>query len=281
MEHSRTSRVTKDHKRQRLAAPLVASGLIVLGTAGGMATTALSQAPKTSQRQQPREVDYRRPSRQYEKVKLEGASADDVSVWVEKQLKADAPAIAERALARLKATRDRALAVVPNRERERLAKIPFFLLYGPKARNGGRDNGLEYFQKQAPDHHAKLDATWRHAIVIYCAQNYVDITDLWALKSLFHEFAHAYQLANWPENQPDIMQAWEHARDNNLYRNVQDVQTKRTLASAYALTNQLEYFAELSCMYFVKCNYEPSDRKKLKEYDPVGFAMIRKMWDPE
>ena len=84
-------------------------------------------------------------------------------------------------------------------------------------------------------------------------------------------------MQQWPEKQPDIVRAWQHARDNNLYRNVLDRYTKQTVASAYALTNQLEYFAELSCMYFVRCNYEPSDRKELEEYDPVGYEMIRKI----
>jgi hypothetical protein len=59
---------------------------------------------------------------------------------------------------------------------------------------------------------------------------------------------------------------------------VRDVETGKTLESAYALVNQLEYFAELSCMYFAKCNYEPSTRRELKDYDPVGYAMIRKLW---
>jgi len=281
MTHSPTPRIKKHHTAQGYAAPLIASSLIVLGATGALASSALSQGPRTSKRQQPREVNYRKPPRTYEKVALEDGKPGDVTVWVEKQLKADAPAIADRALARLKATRAKALAVVPKRERARLAKIPFFLLYGPKAQNGGRDNGLEYFQKQAPDHHQNLDPRWRDAIVVYCARNYVEISDLWALKSLFHELAHAYQLAHWPENQPDIVNAWEHARDNNLYRNVRDVETRRSLASAYALTNQLEYFAELSCMYFVRCNYEPSDRNQLKEYDPLGYDMIRKMWKLE
>lgn len=40
----------------------------------------------------------------------------------------------------------------------------------------------------------------------------------------------------------------------------------------------LEYFAELSCMYFVGCNYQPFNRKQLKDYDPVGYAMIQQMW---
>ena len=33
------------------------------------------------------------------------------------------------------------------------------------------------------------------------------------------------------------------------------------MRKAYAATNHLEYFAELSCMYFVGCNYEPFDRE--------------------
>ena len=144
-----------------------------------------------------------------------------------------------------------------------------------------RTTGSSISRKIAPDFHTELDPHWKDVIVIYCAQNYLDISDLWALKALFHEFAHAYQLQQWPEKQPDIMKAWEHARKQHLYQNVLDRETRKTLPSAYALTNQLEFFAELSCMYFVKCNYEPANREQLKEYDSVGYAMIRKMWKVE
>ena len=64
---------------------------------------------------------------------------------------------------------------------------------------------------------------------------------------------------------------------SGLYRNVTNNEGK-TIAKAYASVNQLEYFAELSCMYFFKCNYQPFDRKELKADDPQGYAMIRKMW---
>ena len=112
--------------------------------------------------------------------------------------------------------------------------------------------GLDYIQKDAPRYHPELDRRWGDAIVVYCAKNYIDISDLWARKALLHEFAHAYQLEQWPEHQPDIQSAWEHARDSGLYRNVRDIETGKTLDSAYALVNQLEYFAELSAMYFAK-----------------------------
>lgn len=191
------------------------------------------------------------------------------------------PQIAAKALERLKSERTRALAALPAKASKQLGGIPFFLMYGPKAKNGGRNNGLEYFQKNAPRQHPELDRRWGDAIVIYCAQNYVEISDLWAQKALLHEFAHAYQLEQWPEHQPDIQSAWEHARDSGLYRNVRDVETGKTVDSAYALVNQLEYFAELSCMYFAKCNYQPTNREELKAHDPVGHAMIRKLWRPE
>jgi hypothetical protein len=259
----------------RTALLLGGACVIVLGAGIGSVAAELGQVPK---RRQPRAVDFRRPARQYESLTIADSKFGDLTVLVEKQLKADTPAVAKAAIARLKAKRAEALSVLPKPAREKLAKVRFFLLYGSKARNGGRDNGLEYFQKNAPEHHPQLDPRWGDAIVIYCAKNYVEISDLWALKALFHELAHAYQLEQWPENEPEIVHAWEHAKNEKLYLNVVDVETKQSIDSAYAISNQLEFFAELSCMYFVKCNYEPSDRNQLKAYDPVGYAMIRKMW---
>ncbi len=169
------------------------------------------------------------------------------------------------------------LALLPEPSRARLRKVPIYLLYGPKAKGGGRDNGLEYFQKDAPKHHRLLDPRWSDCVVIYCAENYLRISEFWALKALVHEFAHAYHLEQWSEDQPDILRAWDNAMKNGLYRNVKDEEGK-SIEKAYALVNQLEYFAELSCMYFSGCNYQPFDRKELKTYDPRGYAMILKMW---
>ena len=87
----------------------------------------------------------------------------------------------------------------------------------------------------------------------------------------------AQQLEQWPEDQPDIYQAWKNAMKLGLYRKVKNDRGK-TVKKAYAAVNQLEYFAELSCMYFVGCDYQPFDRKELQRYDPVGYAMIEKMW---
>lgn len=50
------------------------------------------------------------------------------------------------------------------------------------------------------------------------------------------------------------------------------------LPRACALTNQIEYFAELSTMYFACCKCTPAGRDVLRQYDPTGYAMIGKMW---
>ncbi|MFT3883249.1 MAG: hypothetical protein QM703_26800 [Gemmatales bacterium] len=105
----------------------------------------------------------------------------------------------------------------------------------------------------------------------------MQISDFWAIKALVHELAHAHHLEQWPEDQPDILQAWNKAMKAGLYHGVKDDEGKK-VAKAYAAVNQLEYFAELSSMYFVGCNYQPFSRKELAVYDPVGYAMIEKMW---
>lgn len=219
-----------------------------------------------------KKVDYRQPKRDYKKVPL-----GKWTVFAEKQLLSESPLVARKALSRLKVMLPKALAALPKPSRDLLKKLPIYLMYGPKAKGGGRDNGLEYFQKDAPKYHKQLDERWHSCLVVYCAENYVRISDFWALKALVHEFSHAYHLEQWPQDQKDIYQARDHAVKQGLYHNVRDNSGKR-IDKAYASVNHLEYFAELSCMYFVGCNYQPFNRKELKAYDPQGYALIQKMW---
>ncbi len=47
---------------------------------------------------------------------------------------------------------------------------------------------------------------------------------------------------------------------------------------AYALTNELEYFAELSEAYLGKNDFYPYNRKQLEQYDPDGYAIMKNIW---
>jgi hypothetical protein len=218
-------------------------------------------------------VNYREPERSFQTVQ-----PGQWTVLIEEQLPANEPHLAKRALARLENKLGATLMALPDSAHALFRKLPIFLMYGSKAEGGGRDSGAEYFQRNAPAYHKELDPRWKSCVVIYSARNYVQLSEFWSVKVLVHELAHAFQLERWPEKQPDIYQAWQNAVKRGLYRKVKD-DKGAILETAYAAKNQLEYFAELSCMYFVGCNYQPFNREELKSYDPVGYEMIEKMWD--
>lgn len=228
--------------------------------------------PKGSPPPAKSEVNFRNPPREYEFTR-----AGDWSVMVEKQLRTDAPEVYEKAIARLKEKLGAAMAVLPKSSHRTLEKVQLILMYGPKANGGGRDGGLGYVRKNPPEID-EFDPRWKSGIIVYCAEYYTQVSDFSALNLLVHELSHAYHLEQWADDQEDILRAWKNAMKHGLYRGVKDEKGK-TVAKAWAAINQLEYFAELSCMYFVGCNYHPFDRKGLKAYDPVGYAMIEKVWD--
>jgi len=228
-------------------------------------TTSRSFAP-------PPAVNFREPERRYVERQARGRI-----FYLESALAERKPLIAQQAADRLSAKIEVALALFPAHTRERLNGLSFFVLLGPDAAGGGRDNGTEYFRRTAPDFHPLLDPRWRSAVVVYCAENYLIQNEHWAVLALVHEFAHAWQLENWPEKQPEILAAWKEARAAGLYRGVK-TQNGKALDAAYAVHNQLEYFAELSGAYFWRGEYEPFDQDALRRYDPGGFAMIEKMW---
>ena len=64
---------------------------------------------------------------------------------------------------------------------------------------------------------------------------------------------------------------------SGLYTDVID-HKNRVIASAYALKNPLEYFAELSAARFVGINYHPFDKDGLAQYDPMGYRMVETLW---
>lgn len=221
---------------------------------------------------QQKPVNFREPPRAYQAVSTNGWA-----LQVESQLVDENPALAGKAAARLTRKLNEALALLPEASHACLKTVKVFLMYGPKAKADGRDNGAEYHQVTAPACYETLDPRWGHGLVVYCAENYVWLSEFWALKVTVHELAHVYQLAQGPEDQPDIVRAYDHAMRGNLYRQVRNDRGE-VLDKAYAIQNPLEYFAELSCMYFTGCDYPPRTRAELKAYDPVGYAMIQKMW---
>jgi hypothetical protein len=93
----------------------------------------------------PDTIDYRNPPRAYVPQRV-----DDLEISIERQLYDANPALARRAAARLAASREEALQLLPPAFRAELSAIPIFLMYGSQARGGGRDNGMFYAPSDAP-----------------------------------------------------------------------------------------------------------------------------------
>ena len=71
-------------------------------------------------------------------------------VWVDRELADEHGALAKEALADLDRTLGEILDALPEKSRALLRRLPVFLMLGEKSRHGGRNNGLEYFSRNAP-----------------------------------------------------------------------------------------------------------------------------------
>jgi hypothetical protein len=216
-------------------------------------------------------VDFRYPKRDY--IRATGPWR----IYVEQSLVDRKPEFAKRVQAKLEDTLSYVFGKLPEGSKRVMTDVDVYLLWGTESPHGGRASGMSYIRRGEPRNYPRLDPRWEHAVVIYSADNFMYLDKLWASKALMHELAHCWHIGHWPEKHPAIYEPWLRARDKNLYRDVKDYKGK-TLAKAYASKNQLEYFAELSAIYFVGGNYQPFDRPGLKAYDPIGYAMVESLW---
>lgn len=96
------------------------------------------------------------------------------------------------------------------------------------------------------------------------------------LRIVLHELAHAYQNRKLGTDYPSIDSAYRQAVKNKLYKSVKH--SSGYVGEAYALRNQLEYFAELTVAYFGRGEYYPFTRSDLAKYDPVGYRLMQEIW---
>lgn len=83
---------------------------------------------------------------------------------------------------------------------------------------------------------------------------------------LLHEFTHAVHYHLFDYENPHIKAAYAQAKSKKLYE------------GRYAIANEKEYFAEVSCAYFDHLDYPPHTREELKKYDRVGYRMMELTW---
>lgn len=94
--------------------------------------------------------------------------------------------------------------------------------------------------------------------------------------SVLHELAHAYHDQVLDFEHPEIKAAWERFREGGRYEKVLHIKGHTT--KHYALTNQKEFFAEMSEAYLGVNDFFPFNRAELQREEPEIFALLGKVW---
>ena len=93
---------------------------------------------------------------------------------------------------------------------------------------------------------------------------------------VLHELAHAYHHQVLGYDNKDIQAAYKQAVASGRYEKV--LYADGTEKRAYAMNNQMEYFAELTEAYFGVNDFYPFVRAEIAKHDPRMHAVLRKVW---
>ncbi len=97
-----------------------------------------------------------------------------------------------------------------------------------------------------------------------------------------HELAHAYHDRVLVEgfNNPEIQAAFERAKSSGTYDQVERRDGKGGVHRdrAYAMTNPMEYFAELTEAFFSTNDFFPFHRAELDQHDPGMSQLLQTFW---
>jgi dipeptidyl-peptidase-4 len=95
---------------------------------------------------------------------------------------------------------------------------------------------------------------------------------------ILHELAHAYHDQVLGFEHPEIIAAYQQAKQAKTYEQVL-LYTGRKVRH-YALTDHKEYFAEGTEAWFYRNDFYPFVRAELKEHDPALHDLLAKIWNP-
>ncbi|KAL7426770.1 hypothetical protein ACHAXM_000597 [Skeletonema potamos] len=125
-------------------------------------------------------------------------------------------------------------------------------------------------------------------VEFYDAKHYLSDCDHWGPGGLIlHELSHAWHnihIANGYDNE-QIKKCYDLAMKDGLYDCVRVHGAQGPKCKAYACTNPMEYFAELSVAFLGGLDdtlehnkWFPFNRKQLREHDPRAFDLLCHMW---
>lgn len=129
---------------------------------------------------------------------------------------------------------------------------------------------------------AYYDSKYR-SVIFHDANKLIELGNL-KNAVVLHELAHGFHDINLGFEYQPIIDAYDNAVKTGLYQNVRSVYDDELTDKAYALTNHVEYFAELTESYFASPaekfgnDYFPFNRYELKTYDRMGYNLLKQIW---
>jgi hypothetical protein len=113
------------------------------------------------------------------------------------------------------------------------------------------------------------------AVEIANARNFLDwtITQPWMV---LHELAHGYHHQVLGFDNAEVRASYDRAVASKSYESVLHISGQKR--RHYALTNDKEYFAEITEAYFGTNDFFPFVRAELRQVDPGGCALLEKLW---
>ncbi len=95
---------------------------------------------------------------------------------------------------------------------------------------------------------------------------------------ILHELAHAYHDQVLGFDEPRIKTAWKKFCDSGKYKSV--LTSPGHMHEHYGLTNQMEFFAEMTEAYFGSNDFYPFVAGELKRDEPEIYALMSEIWGP-
>ena len=229
--------------------------LLLIGSAGAGAST----RPSTYE-----------PTSHYVIRRIEGWP-----VYVHRMLLDEKKELGERAMRRLAGSLENIVRVIPPAATAKLKQVPIWLEYdNPKNRLACFHPSRQWLINNG------FNPEKAGCVELGGAERFLDPRKVehqpWMI---LHELAHAYHFRVLGGDHKEIKAAYARARDAGLYSSILIWNGRK--GRHYALTNDKEFFAELTESYFGVNDFYPFVRAEFREYDPESCRLIERLWGIE
>ena len=95
---------------------------------------------------------------------------------------------------------------------------------------------------------------------------------------VLHELSHGYHDQILGFDEPRVKAAWLKFRDSGKYKTI--LTNRSGIHEHYGMTNQMEFFAEMTESYWGSNDFYPFVPGELKQAEPEIFALMEEIWGP-